>query len=40
MTWRKHASLFGGRLYIYSVLAEKERKRMMGKDRGKERIFD
>jgi predicted ferric reductase len=31
--------LFGGRLYIYSVPAEKERKKMMGKDRGKERIL-
>jgi hypothetical protein len=39
MTLRKHVRLFGGRLYIYSVPAEKERKRMMGKDRGKEKIL-
>jgi hypothetical protein len=38
MTSKKHASLFGGRLYIYSVPGEKERKRIMGKDRGKETL--
>jgi hypothetical protein len=39
MTSRKHARLFEGRLYIYTVPAEKERKKLMAKDRGKDRIL-